>query len=95
MGGSPCVDIHMNNFTIDLAGMTILSDANLTLVCNGPIHHKEAARSGGRPLLQMDILFLDFQTRPSGLWAQIRTHWQERRGKNDFPQVPLQQRFVS
>ena len=32
-GGSPCVDIHMNDVNIDLAGLTILEDANITLVC--------------------------------------------------------------
>jgi hypothetical protein len=31
-GGSPCVDIHMNDVNIDLAGLTILQDANITLV---------------------------------------------------------------
>eukprot|EP00730_Choanoeca_flexa_P020452 TRINITY_DN9987_c0_g1_i1.p1 TRINITY_DN9987_c0_g1~~TRINITY_DN9987_c0_g1_i1.p1 ORF type:complete len:770 (+),score=186.99 TRINITY_DN9987_c0_g1_i1:53-2362(+) len=31
-GGSPCVDIHLNDMNIDLAGLTILEDANLTLV---------------------------------------------------------------
>eukprot|EP00049_Salpingoeca_infusionum_P028083 m.36125 g.36125 ORF g.36125 m.36125 type:complete len:754 (+) comp9967_c1_seq3:98-2359(+) len=31
-GGSPCVDIMMREFSIDLAGMPILEDANLTLV---------------------------------------------------------------
>eukprot|EP00045_Choanoeca_perplexa_P009610 m.92961 g.92961 ORF g.92961 m.92961 type:complete len:751 (-) comp14970_c0_seq1:169-2421(-) len=31
-GGSPCVDIHMNDVNIDLAGLTILEDANITLV---------------------------------------------------------------
>jgi ATP-binding cassette subfamily F protein 3 len=31
-GGSPCVDIHLINFSIDLAGLPILEDASLTMV---------------------------------------------------------------
>lgn len=32
VGGSPCVDIHLTDFSIDLLGMPILEDTNLTLV---------------------------------------------------------------
>ncbi|EDQ84385.1 uncharacterized protein MONBRDRAFT_34730 [Monosiga brevicollis MX1] len=30
-GGSPCVDLHLNDINIDLAGLTILEDAKVTL----------------------------------------------------------------
>lgn len=33
VGGNPAVDIQMKNFSIDLAGVTLLEDVNLTLVC--------------------------------------------------------------
>jgi hypothetical protein len=89
MGGSPCVDIHMNNFTIDLAGMTILSDANLTLVCDRHLIRNRTARSGARPIIQMGRTRSEFTNAPSRFTdantdSLAGTAWEKRRSSSSF-----------
>lgn len=50
-GGSPCVDIHLNDMNIDLAGLTILEDANLTLVRAQPLHSSRVESSCSHTLV--------------------------------------------